>query len=173
MTSTGRSREAEIRALKALLEIHGADRTRWPAAERLRFAPLIASDAGAQGLMAEAEALDRLLDHADEPEAAVPRALSDRVVAAAARESGWQGTASAPVRTRDGLAGRSATPRTAGAAAWSVPALLAASLVVGVLAGASGMFDPAMAQFASGAGIAGGDEPWGDEIAGLFEEEER
>ena len=31
-------------ALARLLEIHGADRTRWPARERLRFAGVISED---------------------------------------------------------------------------------------------------------------------------------
>ena len=58
-----KDRRAEDRlALERLLDVCGADRTRWPARERLRFASFIGEDEGAKRLLAEADALDSLLD---------------------------------------------------------------------------------------------------------------
>ena len=68
---TTKDRRAEDRqALERLLEIYGADRTRWPARERLRFASLVAEDDAARHLMAEATALGSLLDLAPKASAA-------------------------------------------------------------------------------------------------------
>src|SRR5262245_9466806 len=76
----------DMNALDELLAAYGADRTRWPAPERLRFAPLIKSSAEARRRLAEAEALDRLLDMAPEPRTD-RSALADRIVLAAVAEA--------------------------------------------------------------------------------------
>ncbi len=69
---TKMDKRAEDReALERLLEIYGADRTRWPARERLRFAGVISDDKAAARMLAEADALDRLLEQA--PRASVGR----------------------------------------------------------------------------------------------------
>jgi len=68
-----------------LLEVYGGDRTRWPTEARAAAAHLVARDAGAQRLLAEAEALDRVLGHAPLPALATEAALADRIVAAAQR----------------------------------------------------------------------------------------
>ena len=62
MEKNGRMQELD--SLQKLLDGHGGDRTRWPASERLRFAPLIGGDEEARRRIAEAEALDRILDKA-------------------------------------------------------------------------------------------------------------
>src|SRR5262245_23004312 len=68
-----------------LLEVYGADRTRWPADLRAAVAQLVARDAGAQRLLAETEALDRVLQSAPVPALAAEAALAERIVAAAQR----------------------------------------------------------------------------------------
>ena len=87
-TMTTKEKRAEDRqALEHLLEVYGADRTRWPARERLRFASLVAEDDGARRLVSEASALDSLLDLAPKASAAREHALKERIVAAALRQT--------------------------------------------------------------------------------------
>ncbi|MGI9403056.1 MAG: hypothetical protein ACR2OF_00920, partial [Hyphomicrobium sp.] len=62
--STHDNQSEEFEALERLLGVYGADRTRWPARERLRFASIIADEPEAQRLVAETAALDQLLDQA-------------------------------------------------------------------------------------------------------------
>lgn len=68
-----------------LLDVYGGDRTRWPADARAAAAQLVARDANARHMLAEAEALDRVLERAPLPGLAVEAALADRIVAAAQR----------------------------------------------------------------------------------------
>lgn len=68
-----------------LLDVYGGDRTRWPTEARAAAAHLVARDAGAGRLLAEAEALDRVLERAPLPALATEAALADRIVAAAQR----------------------------------------------------------------------------------------
>jgi hypothetical protein len=71
--------------LGQLLDVYGADRLRWPANARAAAAQLVARDAEARRRLAEAEALDRVLDSAPLPALAVETALAERIVAAAQR----------------------------------------------------------------------------------------
>src|SRR5262245_58863389 len=71
--------------LEQLLDVYGADRVRWPAEARATAAQLAASDARARRLLAEAEALDRVLKSAPVPALAAEAALAERIVAAAQR----------------------------------------------------------------------------------------
>lgn len=68
-----------------LLAVYGSDRTRWPVDARKAAASLVARDAGAARLLAEAEALDRVLDRAPLPTLVREAALTERIVAAAQR----------------------------------------------------------------------------------------
>ncbi|HEX5958756.1 MAG TPA: hypothetical protein VFY92_08895 [Hyphomicrobiaceae bacterium] len=68
-----------------LLEVYGAERTRWPAEARAAAAHLIAVDRQARRLLAEIEALDHVLEHAPVPAAPVEAALAERIIAAAQR----------------------------------------------------------------------------------------
>ena len=68
-----------------LLDVYGGDRTRWPAEARAAAAQLVARDARARGILAEAEALDRVLERAPLPSLAIEAALAERIVAAAQR----------------------------------------------------------------------------------------
>ena len=55
---------SEREAFQRLLEAYGSDRSRWPAADRLRFAQLLPHDPAARSLLREAAALDQVLDRA-------------------------------------------------------------------------------------------------------------
>jgi hypothetical protein len=159
---TSRDRHAEDReALARLLDIHGADRTRWPARERLRFAGVISEDEAAARLLAEAEALDRLLDRAPRVSDASIDALKDRIVAAALRSQRPQ-LAAVP-------GGKAAALKAKPAAAspmewvasryreWPAAAVLAASLVLGVMIGSAGTLDTTMQRVASVTGFSAND----------------
>jgi hypothetical protein len=103
--------------LEATLDTYGADRTRWPAPLRHALSGLIAGNAEAQELLKKAEIFDRLLDKAPQYDAARAGRLADRIVAAAERQP--------RLMTTDR---REATA-------------LAASLVLGVIAGQSKIFN--------------------------------
>lgn len=128
----------ELAALANRLDISGADRTRWPAQERLRFAALIAGDDAARRMVAEAAALDRLLDAAPGAEPARLDRLIDRISAAAQVEG-----ASRADNVVEFTAARrpAAPPRTPvhRRSTWQAAALLAASLFVGAFVGTSGL----------------------------------
>ena len=181
---TSKDTRAEDReALARLLEIHGADRTRWPARERLRFAGVISEDKAAARLLAEAEALDRLLDRAPRAGDENLDALKERIVAAAIRsdgrkfsavEGGKAGVAkAAPANVR--------RPAWAGASLkgrfgeWPAAAVLAASLVLGVMLGSAGTLDTTMQRMASVAGLSTTSDTtnvaFGEEILGAGDED--
>lgn len=136
---------SEMDALVHRLEVSGADRTRWPAQERLRFAPLIAQNEEARRLLAETAALDRLLDHAPAPDTGRTAALVDRIVAAAEAE----GTGSAKVVTFQAAPGKARTGRALlrDRTMWQAAALLAASLFVGAFVGTSGLLQSGVGTF--------------------------
>ncbi len=81
-----------------LLDVYGGDRTRWPTEARAAAAHLVARDADAQRLLAEAEALDRVLERAPLPALATEAALADRIVAAAQRSPRIVKIGGAPAR---------------------------------------------------------------------------
>src|SRR4029079_5524911 len=108
---TKMNKRAEDReALERLLDIYGADRTRWPARERLRVAGVIGEDRSSARMLAEADALDRLLEQAPRASSADVEALKERIMAAALRAKAPQLPASA-----ERQAGASTAVRWAGA----------------------------------------------------------
>ena len=117
-----------------LLDIYGADRTRWPLAVRASAATRLTADTKARLLLAEAEALDTVLLRAPEPEGADVSALADRIIAAALRaprlaaSSGPAAPAIAAPRT---------THRASDRAPMRAAALLAASMMIGIFVGQS------------------------------------
>lgn len=138
----------ELEALKSRLEISGADRTRWPAQDRLRFASLISQDDEARRLVAEAAALDRLLDAAPAIDNAKQASLIDRIVAAAEAE-GAPATAGNVISI--GAARRPARkPPVHQRSSWQAAALLAASLFVGAFVGTSGLLGSAVPGLSAG-----------------------
>lgn len=151
---TNAARGREIEALRGLLETYGSDRTRWPARERLRFANLIAQDAQARAMMTEAAALDRLLDMAPQVSSEREFALAARIIAAAMvteRSATSAGTPANQASSRGNVLDlNAARQRSAGGfyrrpvrkAGWQAAGLMAASLIIGVMAGASGLLNP-------------------------------
>lgn len=130
-------------ALEEVLERFGSDRTRWPAPLRRNLAGLLAESAEAKARLREAEALDRLLDLAPEPEIDT-RALADRILAAAIAEA--PAAAALPsVAAVPPAPHLSRRPPMHREREWPAAALLAASLVLGTLFGVSGTFDQAVA----------------------------
>ena len=149
----------ELDGLERLLEVYGADRTRWPARERLRFASLITDEPEAQRLMAEAVALDRLLDVAPAARKDQEQGLTGRIVAAA------RGQQHNPLRASQvspavsniiklpAWVRRPQIARAFGASEWPAAGLLAASLVLGVVLGSAGTLDSTMQEVAEVAGL--------------------
>lgn len=123
-----------LRDFENLLEVYGADRTRWPLAARAKAMARLASDGTAQRLMAEAEALDAVLLQGPEPAGAEVMALADRIIAAtratprvvASGRPVVQPLAAPPVRKV-----------VFDHSLWRAMALLAASLMIGIFAGQS------------------------------------
>ena len=81
MSNTGMT----LADFERLLEVYGGDRTRWPAEARAAAAQLVAREPRARLLLAEAEALDRVLERAPLPSLASEAALAERIVAGAQR----------------------------------------------------------------------------------------
>jgi len=180
MTENRKTEIDELKALERLLESHGSDRTRWPAPDRLRFAPLLAANEQARRRLAEAQALDRLLDLAPEPRTN-RSTLADRIVAAASKEAAGRQVIRLPqrgVRSVLGAAGaRAFGSESMRSGQWAGGALLAASLVLGLFMGTSGAFQQAIQPFAvAGAGETDADAEasqvaYGADGVGLYEEE--
>jgi len=139
MTEKSNMEGTGLDALEQALERYGSDRTRWPAPVRRNFAGFLAESAEAKARLREAEALDRLLDLAPEPEIDT-RALADRILAAAKAEI--PAAAEPPARR---VAWAIFERRPSAEAQWPAAALLAASLVLGTVFGLAGTFDQAVA----------------------------
>jgi len=179
------TRAKDREALERLLDVCGSDRTRWPARERLRFASLICEDKAAQRLVAESAALDALLDRAPRASEDRERALKERIVAAALRSAeprlavvtaGGEGTVVSrlPMWLRNTR--RAASPaRLRERKEWPTAALLAASLVVGIVLGSAGTFDTTVQEVAEVAGIASSGETsqlaLGEEMLAMADED--
>lgn len=82
MTMDARMTYAEF---EQLLAVYGSDRARWPVEARKAAAQLVSASSEARRLLAETEALDRVLDRAPLPPLSGEAALSARILAAAQR----------------------------------------------------------------------------------------
>lgn len=150
MTSNDmREYDAERQALIDMLDTFGGDRSRWPAAERKRFANLIRDDAQAARLVREARALDALLDHAPAVSAALEDALKASLIEKVSAEGrtasyfGDEGRRGAVIdlgrrRESGGPVSRWPLVSRPRMGSMSAAALMAASLMLGILAGANG-----------------------------------
>jgi hypothetical protein len=148
------TRKTEIEALSALLDVCGADRTRWPARERLRFAGLIVEDDTARRLVSEARALDRLLDAAPRVSEDRQEKLAERIVTTAITQGrgaqrGRSGVGSTVVPLQRVPARKSSV--------WQAAALLAASLLLGIVMGTSGRLQLSAEQLAGLTSTSGND----------------
>jgi hypothetical protein len=190
-------RKEELAALSRLIEASGADRTRWPAPDRLRFAGLLKSDPEARRMLAEAAALDRLLDKAPRVPESRHAELADRIAAMArsmprqavtgrtaggAAEAGPEQSAGhvahrrAPGVTdlaavRSGRARASGQSPWAGRSGWQAAGLLAASLVLGIALGGAGLLAPAMGHLPGVSSGEGGELAFGLDRAAAVEED--
>ena len=130
LPSSDRDLQLLLQLLETVLETYGSDTRRWPPAKQQALAALLAHNPAAQRMLQEATALDRLLDQAPVMSAEQQAALASRIVAAAIRQPrvvggviGGSGARVPPIRRRDhGFAA----------------AALAASLVLGIIAGQTG-----------------------------------
>ena len=136
MTSTSNT-SMTLTDFERLLDVYGGDRTRWPTEARAAAAHLVARDAGAQRLLAEAEALDRVPERAPLPALAKEGALADRIVAAAQRSPRIVKIAGArPAQPAAPAApGSGRTPLPFSSAKVGAAGLLVASLMIGVVIG--------------------------------------
>jgi hypothetical protein len=158
---TNMSEGMTLAEFERLLDVYGGARTRWPAEARAAAAQLVARDAKARRLLAEAEALDRLLERAPLPSLAVEAALAERIVSAAQRSprlvrTSPGGATVVPLPTgndvpREPVPSLSRTRRLLGADVRAA-AVLAASLVIGVFIGISNVPQRVVPQLATAVG---------------------
>jgi len=150
-------RADELEALGRVLDAFGSDHSRWPANAAERFRPLLA-EMPARALLAEARALEHVLDRAPRPSRERMDALADRIVAAAAGGGGRRhaGAPAGGARVIAVPAGLKQMRRAAAAdrTVWQAAALLAACLVAGVYLGASPAVAPVVQDFAESLGVA-------------------
>ena len=174
-------RTEDREALERLLDIYGADRTRWPARERLRFAGVVGDDTVAARMLAEAGALDRLLEQAPRASGADIDVLKERIVAAALRSGAPQlavvaGGKAGVAQPSSARARGPAFAARFGRGQWPAAAMLAASLVLGVMLGSTGTLDSTLQEVADVAGF-GSTPPdnsqlaLGDDVYGLMDED--
>ena len=147
--------------LAHLLDAWGGTPARWPPLVRERIGQIVAAEPGGQALLAEARALDRLLDPDRETAAPVPHGLVDRIMTAA--------LADAPTgrRTADRLPAKMITlptrPRPQAAPVtrgqWRAAGLMAASLLLGIYIGGAVNLAPALQDLADAIGLSAEIEP--------------
>ncbi len=147
--------------LEETLDIYGADRTRWPLEVRRTLSGLLSDKAEARRLLAEGEALDRLLDLAPALENERVVALASRIAAASRTTPRMAATANVPVPKKAAWPARRAMSGMA----------LAASLVLGIMTGQSVEMAPAVSEFAVAVGLdTGADVTAGNNTVALGDE---
>jgi hypothetical protein len=127
--TTGNMTTMTLSEFEHLLDGYGADRTRWPLKQRSAASALLAASPDARRLLAESEALDRVLAQAP---GAKPRdldALAARIVATASVTPRLAHATSIPSQGTIRPSARQDV--------WRAAALLAASLLIGVFVGVS------------------------------------
>jgi hypothetical protein len=150
----------------------------------LRFAGIIAEDKEAQRLLREAAALDALLDRASSASKDREHALKERIMAAALRSSETKlavvthGAGGQPERSAWRLPALARGRRSSARHEWPAAALLAASLVVGVMLGSEGTVTNTVQQVAEVTGLStagyagdGSQVAYGDEIVAFADED--
>lgn len=144
MTTSDQNR-TDREAFQRLLDVHGATRERWPAADRLRFVQLLSRDPASRHMLAEAEALDRVLDRSPNVGADRIAALAARIAATAADTPQETSVVNVVPFDRRAASGADGSARGVGSHGirWQAAALLAASLLLGLAIGASGATMPA------------------------------
>lgn len=178
--------EAPLAELARLLDAWGGDPARWPPHVRQRMTMLAASGPEARALVAEARALDHLIEQARDAPAVLPAAaadrLTDRIFAAALAmpqvatpKPVLQAADAAPLTpSRPSAEVARLQPRRVRAAVappgtrWHAAGLLAASLVAGIVLGGNLNLAPALAEIAEAVGVSTGLDPvsaaWADDL---------
>lgn len=160
MTST--TEQAEPMAeLTRLLETWGATPARWPPHVRLRIEQLSTAGAEASAALAEALALDCVLDRVgDAPATLSPAkasALADRIVMAALAEETVRPVAPSAIGATAQVIQLSTRPRVPYAAPagrrWQAAALMAASLLAGLYLGGNLNLAPVFQELADAIGL--------------------
>lgn len=166
MNSDARNRL--LQTLEVTLDAYGADRARWPEDRRRELAGLIVADPQAREMLRETVAFDRLLDQtSDAARDEVPLALMSRIMSAAQAEGGVApgvgetdaGNNVIPLPRR-GVKDAKSKPAAAEAVRglstwreWSAAGMLAASLLLGVYIGGSGLLNTAVNDLTNVAGM--------------------
>ena len=152
----GQVEKLTVERFESLLEAYGGNLARWPASHVLAAQGLLQGSAEARARLADAVALDRVIDKASNPDPRRLRALADRIVAAAASEASRREATGQPAsEQRDSEGARiirlplpqarrlspidaaALQPRTAARPRrqWPAAAALAASLLMGMAIG--------------------------------------
>lgn len=158
-------RVQELAELERVVTAFGADMVRWPANARPRLERLILESAAARAIVAEARALDRMLDAAPRVAVAAERALVDRIMAAATATATTPATVSAAESRPTARADVIPLPRRPAPApspsvsvmqraSWRAAMAMAASLVAGIYLGGNISVTPVLQDFADALGIA-------------------
>lgn len=129
-----------LERLDRLVAAYGGNARRWPDTDRDGLAVFLAGSPEARRRMAEATALDALLDSGAAVETKADTRLLERIVAAAAAERGSaiEARVVVPFRPRPMVQARRATGWNV---RWREASLLAATLLVGLYIGAAGIAD--------------------------------
>lgn len=143
----------QLAELARVLEAFGGDPARWPPTRRGALLTLAETNPAARTLIAEARALDTVLDRA-----AVPVAAPDALAASILRQAAAEPRATSNVVTLP-PAQRRPVPQAAPVArrpqSWAAPALMAASLAAGIFIGSGANLVPALQDVAEALGWSG------------------
>ena len=159
---TGKIEKAEpVAELTGLLEAWGGTPRRWPPHVRQRLDQLCATGPAARAALAEARALDLLLDRAHEapPALSPPRlaSLGDRIAAAASADAFARSSVSPAIASTARIIPLPKRPRTAIASTagrqWQAAGLMAASLMVGLYIGGNMNLAPVFQELADAVGV--------------------
>lgn len=137
----------DLARLQAVLDAHGANPARWPAAEAAGLMAFAKFDSEGIRMLASARALDRVLAAAPGAPGGGVDALADRILAKAAVTKPAAAPAeivALPVRQRGGMSPAAGHPLRL----WKVVGAMAAALVIGLYVGGSDFVAPAFQQVA-------------------------
>ncbi len=144
-----------LTAFELHLDVYGARRERWSDAARRRFDPLLVNEPRARQLLAEARALDQVLESATPPiDADRLDTLSARIADFAAAEAKDATATNVVDLSRARLSRPVARPRFGSGGVWQMASALAASLIVGIYLGTAPVVMSAVETIAESVGIA-------------------
>lgn len=154
--------ETGLEELRGVLDAYGADPARWPQSAREQLVSLTTQSTEAARLLEEARALDQVLGFAPVAGERDVRSASAGLLArlAAMEESSGASSVSTGNPSLGAgeativafPAGKPAPRKASRAISWREPAILAASLLIGVFAGGQGLLDQAGLPVAEWAG---------------------